>query len=138
MLLNSYFSWNSLTLPCRRSFEKLSVSTSFSSSVTRPTMRVRLMTSSPTVFIMRSRRSSAMRTDFADCAGACDLLARFARDGRRRNLLMNGLERFCCGDLTGDGFFDFDRREFSDAIEQGIDAVAHLGFVCPLLMQRLF
>jgi len=46
---------------------------SFSSSATRPTMRVRLMTSSPTVFIIRSSRASAIRTDFtvdvplADC-----------------------------------------------------------------------
>ena len=67
--LNSYFSWNSETLPCNRSFEKLSVSTSFSSSATRPTMRVRLITSSPTVFIMRSRRSSAMRTDLTAAVG---------------------------------------------------------------------
>ena len=63
MRLNSYFSWNSATLPCSRSLEKLSVSTSFSSSATRPTMRVRLITSSPTVFIMRSSRANAIRTD---------------------------------------------------------------------------
>ena len=36
--------------------------------VTRPSMRVRLMTSSPTVFIMRSRRESAMRTDLTAAA----------------------------------------------------------------------
>ena len=68
MRLNSYFSWNSTTLPCRRSLEKPSVSRRRSSSVTRPSIRVRLMTSSPTVFIMRSRRESEMRTDFAAAA----------------------------------------------------------------------
>ena len=67
MRLNSYLSWNSVTLSLMRPLEKFSTSASFSSSARRPSMRVRLMTSSPTAFIMRSSRSSAMRTDF-DCA----------------------------------------------------------------------
>ena len=77
MRLNSYFSWNSPTFPCSRSFEKLSVSTSFSSSATRPTIRVRLITSSPTVFIIRSSRDSAMRTDFAAAAAVPGSLTGF-------------------------------------------------------------
>ena len=75
--LNSYFSWNSVTFPCSRSFEKLSVSISFSSSATRPTMRVRLMTNSPTVFIMRSSRASAIRTDFTAAAALAGCFATF-------------------------------------------------------------
>ncbi len=82
MRLNSYFSWNSPTFPCSRSFEKLSVSTNFSSSATRPTMRVRLITSSPTVFIMRSSRDSAMRTDLAAAAtGALAVFLTFVAAG---------------------------------------------------------
>ncbi|HXM88440.1 MAG TPA: hypothetical protein VN916_03250, partial [Candidatus Acidoferrum sp.] len=38
--------------------------------------------------------------------------------------------------MAGNGFFNFDGGEFRDAIEQGIDAVAHLGFVGPLLVER--
>ena len=67
MRLNSYLSWNSVTLSLMRPLEKFSTSASFSNSANRPSMRVRLMTSSPTAFIMRSSRSSPMRTDF-DCA----------------------------------------------------------------------
>ena len=70
MRLNSYFSWNSATLPCRRSLEKPRVSRKRSSSVTRPSMRVRLMTSSPTVFIMRSRRDKRNAHGFrSGCRG---------------------------------------------------------------------
>ena len=50
-----------------RPLEKFSTSASLSSSARRPSMRVRLMTNSPTAFIIRSRRSSPMRTDL-DCA----------------------------------------------------------------------
>ena len=68
--LNSCFSWKSPTFPESLLFEKFNISTSFPSSDKRPSMRVRFMTSSPTAFIMRSRRSSEMRTDFA-CGKTC-------------------------------------------------------------------
>ena len=102
-------------------------------------MRVRLMTSSPTAFIMRSRRSSEMRTDFA-CGRACggcafDLPAqRFAVVPVRCGRCL----RFPAGVAASPGFgYDFFGREFGDAREQRIDGGAHFRIACPLAVQKL-
>ena len=72
MRLNSCFSWNSATLPESLVFENASTSTSLLSSFRRPSMRVRLITNSPTAFIIRSSCSSERRTDLVFCGTVAD------------------------------------------------------------------
>ena len=135
--LNSCFSWKSETLPARRAFENCRTSTSFESSARRPSMRVRLMTSSPTAFIMRSSHSSEMRTDFA-----CGKGLRRSRPRARRNRHRSSRGRFHDGrafgfaDIGAHQFRNFFRREIRDAREKRIDRRGHFGIARPLPVEK--
>src|SRR5580658_4340236 len=88
-------------------------------------MRVRFITSSPTAFIMRSRRSREIRTDFA-CGRTC---------GAAEEATL------AAGSLT-DSFrcflISFFRRQFFDPGEQRIDSAAHLRIALPLPLKEFF
>ena len=98
-------------------------------------MRVRLMTSSPTVFIMRSRRSSAIRTDFVLALGAEPACRQLCVNDR---LVVAAATSISVADASErDSFvlFGLERRELGDTAEQRIDTVAHFGFIGPLVVQ---
>ena len=97
-------------------------------------MRVRLMTSSPTAFIMRSRRSREMRTDLA-CGNASGAGRRFSRAATpvsavAASVLLAGAD---CG---WRGFFGFFGSEFSDLRQERIHGGAHFVVAGPLAVQE--
>ncbi len=79
MRLNSCFPETRKLCPTAGSSKTSELRQASANSAKRPSIRVRLMTSSPTAFIIRSSRSSEMRTDLA-CGRACAATGRVAAE----------------------------------------------------------